>query len=973
MKELRTSVGGSIENFDAYILNKREEKIPILLSVAFLYDKSLDLKKELKKRKKFPTVGYFRDKRTEEVVDNIAKEITSTTNERELFDKILEKIAKMLKAEACSLLAYNEILGVLQVITSYGMPEVLKKTESLESYEEKGNLIGMIFSSKKTLNIRNIDIRKQQPKNIEIKLKNAQNFAKHSKFKDFKHFLGVPLIVQGEVYGVIRVLNKYSSDSELDNQGFTYNDQLLLERISNQVSILVEKVRGKGQFRAISEVGKKLNEMYDVPLSNLLETIAREVVKGMRFKACYLRLIEEGDILKIKAYYGLKGNYTNNEKYNLKIGQGISGEVVQNGEYRVIEDLQKEKKFEFKEILKPEELRSMLSVPLKYRNRVIGVINCYTRRIHKFTEQEVQIVRTFAAYASTAIQNKKRLEELVYALNEIGSELVKPINIEELFDLILEKAKILSGADSLCIKAYDERTSKIKIVNSLDCKWHKRNKDVEINIWGEIVDVIKNGKSQIIPYSEEMRQRCMLLPDIEILEDIKSSALIPIKIDKKVFGIIFLDSYKDNFFTEDDLLVLEAFSNQAAIAIRNANLFDKLQRVTETFPGISELDTDMDRVLQNIANIAGVVLETDILLLYRWDEEKGKIIWPPIYAGNIRSLEYMMSEVISSATPMHLIEKGESHYAENSIEDPIMTSEGEPPRGNAPVRFVFREGIVSSAGILLKVGQEKVGVMFINYRTPHKFDEDERRIIENYASYIAIAIQNVKHFSEKQAAAAMQTLGQLAAAIAHKIKNDIGTINLYAGDLIDETPPGTPHYSSLAQIKDKVRKISTDINNLLVASRKKTPERKSTDIKNLINEIEKDIESDLKSNNIELKQKIAADIPKIKIDPAQIKMVLSNLAYNSIEAMPKGGKISISISESEESVLVHWEDTGKGIPSKNYGRVFQPFWTTKNKGFGLGLFLSKTIIEQHGGSISLDLNYIGGAKFVVEIPIKDQD
>ena len=82
-----------------------------------------------------------------------------------------------------------------------------------------------------------------------------RRFAKHSRFKDFKHFLGTPLRIQGEVYGVIRVLNKYKTDNELDKLGFTNKDILLLERISHQVSILLEKVRNKERFEAISKVG----------------------------------------------------------------------------------------------------------------------------------------------------------------------------------------------------------------------------------------------------------------------------------------------------------------------------------------------------------------------------------------------------------------------------------------------------------------------------------------------------------------------------------------------------------------------------------------------------------------------------------------------------------------------------------------------------------------------------------------------
>lgn len=974
MKKLRDSVSGSIENFDTSILSKKGEQIPILLSAIFLYDRSLNLKKELAQGKQFPTVGYFRDKRVEEVIDNIAKGITPIKNEKEILEKIAENVTKTLKAEACSILTYKESIGQFRVITSYGMPDCLKKSEWLEEYDENNSsLIAKTFALMQPLNIAAIDVQKKQPQDVKIKWGYAQNFAKYSRFGDFKSFLGVPLIVQGEVYGIIRVINKYCGDDELDNQGFTEKDIKILERISTQVSILVEKVRDKGRFRAILEVGKKLNEMLDIPLDSLLETMAEEVVKGMRFKACYLRLIEEGDILKIKACYGLKGKYTNNEEYNLKIGQGISGEVVKTGESRTIENLLKEKKFEFKEMLETEELRSLLSVPLKYRGRVIGVINCYTRRAHEFTVQETQIMNIFADYASTAIRNKKRVDELI-ALTEIGSELVKPIKIKELFDLILEKAKTFSGANALCIKTYDERDGEMTTVRALNCKWYVKKGENYITdvtkgtgkaIFGELVD---KRSYLIFRDYEELRRRGV--PSEELYDEHKSCALVPIKTENKLYGVLTLESFMVDFFREDDLLVLEAFASQAAIALKNANFFNKLQRVTETFPKISELNIDINKVLDNIAEIAADVLETDVLVLYQYNGKNKEIIWPPIYKGDIKYPEYMLSQVGRSDAPLLFIIRGKNHYAENSREDTIMAP-GQRPRKGIPERFLFREEIVSSAGILLRVGQEIVGIMFINYRTPHKFDEDERNIIENYASYIAIAIQNVRHFLEKEVAGGLQSLGKLAAVVAHKIKNDMGTISLYTGDLIDDIEENAPQYFNLSKIKEKIHKIVTDIDFLMNASKLKIPEKEFVDMESFINEIVNDILPDLKTKNIKLEKRIATKLPKIKIDPTQIRMVLSNLVYNSIDAMPNGGKIFISISKSKNVIFLDWKDTGTGISPEYAAKIFQPFWTIKDRGFGLGLFLSKTIIEEHGGSISLDLKYKKGAKFIIKFPIKE--
>jgi PAS domain S-box-containing protein len=982
MRGLRQSPDGSI-NIKTWYQSKEKEKMPILLSASFVYDRESNLREMLAKGKKFPSIGYFRDIRAEDIFDNIARDITAMTNEKALLDRIVEIVAKTIKSETCCVLIYNEKNALIEIFSQYGMPEPPGGDIAIESYAENESLTGKVFVSGKPRNVSNIDVAKKQPDEAGIKWENAEKFAKYSKYGDFKHFLGTPLRIQGEVYGVIRVLNKYLNDKELDNKGFMEKDILLLKRIANQVSILLEKVRNKERFEAISKVGIELNAKVDVKLDDLLGIIARGAVEGIKFRACSLRLIEDSNKLRIKGHYGFKREYKE-ERFTLKIGEGISGEIAEIGEMKAVEDLKEKNNFKFKkELLKKEGLKSMLSIPLKHHNRIIGVINCYTGKKHKFTDQEIQIMETFAVYAGVAIQNKKRVDELL-ALNEIGGELLKPFQpekwepfgSEKLLDIILQQAKAISGANRVCIKRYDERLEEMRTVRVLNCPWCEKNSDYPLNIkegFGDeiLAKIINDGCSRIISNFDEIREKLRPGPDWEHFKEVKSSALVPIKIDKKVFGIIFLDSYKYNFFTGDDLKVLEAFSNQAAIALKNARLFNKLHMVTETFPKISELDVDIDRVLKSIVEIAAKILETDIFILYIYEAKQKKIKWPPIHFGDIKYPEIMESEEISSDKPLSFIKKGTSHYANKSQDDSIMSSKGKPTRKGFPDCFVLREGITSSAGILLKVGQEIVGVMFINYRTPHEFNADERQIIEIFASYIAIAIQNVMHFSEKKTADAMNTIGKLSANFAHKIKNDIGTINLYTGDLMDETKPEAPQYFPLTQIKDKILKITKDINFLSSTSKMYVHEKKLIHINDLIKELQSEILPDLEIKKITLEIEIQPDLPKLEIDPTQIKMVFINLAQNSIDAMLGGGKIFLSISKSNENLVFHWTDTGGGIPPKYAHKIFNVLWSTKDNGSGLGLFYSKTIIEEHGGSISLDTNQKKGARFVITLPVKE--
>ncbi len=879
IRAMKASPDGTIENFKTYVINNKDkERIPILVSAALLYDRSLNLKEELDNGRKFSTLGYFRDLRAEEIIDSIGREITFMKNENQLFTEIARSISSMLKAEVCSILIYNGTTDKLETRASFGMPRMLMLPK--EKYEEKEGMDGYVFSTGRTLNVKNIDIPNKkidrdtnEKNNINVKWDYVKNFAEYSKYKDFQNYLATPLRVQGEVYGIIKVLNKYLDDKELDQKGFRDNDKNHLERIANHCSILIEKIRDKVLFESISKICMELNERLDLPLEDFLKRIAGKVVQGMGFTACLIYIIEQGNQLKIKACQGLSGNYEGNDRYTLEIGEGIPGKAAETGSPIIIPDAGKIEETNHKDILKNENLKSMLAVPIKYQNIVIGVINCCTLRQHIFTQEEIQIVQKFAVYTAVAIQNRKRVQELL-ALNEIGAELVKPFQIEKLFDLILENAKERSGADSICIKKYDARKKEISTLRTLACEWYKKTKGHIRTISEDLISkAIKDGEPIFNNYKVES-ENLENIPEIDLLREIRSRMIVPIKIYGRVFGVLCLESKRENAFNEDHLLILSAFSNQAGAAIRNAEFFNKLQNVKKTFPQISELNMDIHEVLGKIVDTAAEVLETDILVLYQYDDRTKKIIQPPIYTGDIKYKEFMEDEAIYSDIPILFIISGESHYAEESQKDPIMTGKGKPLQGGIPSRFVFREDIVSSAGIVLKVGQEIVGVMFINYRTPHEFNADERQIIEIFSSYIAVAIQNVMHFRETKIADTMQTIGKIASNFAHKLKNDIGTINLYTDSLMDDIKPTQPNYYPLSQIKEKTSKIKEEIDHLQKASKIHLQVKKLIHIKDLIDELKCEIERELEMKKIGLVIKMPSKIPEILIDPMQIKLVL---------------------------------------------------------------------------------------------------
>ncbi len=122
--------------------------------------------------------------------------------------------------------------------------------------------------------------------------------------------------------------------------------------------------------------------------------------------------------------------------------------------------------------------------------------------------------------------------------------------------------------------------------------------------------------------------------------------------------------------------------------------------------------------------------------------------------------------------------------------------------------------------------------------------------------------------------------------------------------------------------------------------------------------------------NIELVKKLDADLPEVELDPDQIQQVLINMTTNAVQAMPEGGKLTIGARKKGEFLEVEITDTGIGIPQEVRDKIFEPLFTSKAKGIGLGLAVCKSIIDRHEGQIEVTSEVGKGTTFNIKLPLK---
>jgi signal transduction histidine kinase len=212
-------------------------------------------------------------------------------------------------------------------------------------------------------------------------------------------------------------------------------------------------------------------------------------------------------------------------------------------------------------------------------------------------------------------------------------------------------------------------------------------------------------------------------------------------------------------------------------------------------------------------------------------------------------------------------------------------------------------------------------------------------------------------------------LGQLSGGVAHELRNPLATISS-AAYFLRLTHPDADEITKeyLEMIAAEVHKSDRIISDLLDFSRTRSPDRERAAVSELVAAV---LEKQTPPENVEVATQIASDLPPMYVDPHQVEQVLVNLITNAYQAMPEGGNLIISARVEKGQVALSVADTGVGIPEENMGKLFEPLFTTKARGLGLGLMVVKTLVEANGGSIEVQSQVGKGSTFTVKLPVAE--
>jgi len=242
---------------------------------------------------------------------------------------------------------------------------------------------------------------------------------------------------------------------------------------------------------------------------------------------------------------------------------------------------------------------------------------------------------------------------------------------------------------------------------------------------------------------------------------------------------------------------------------------------------------------------------------------------------------------------------------------------------------------------------------------------ERQQEVEEYT--LLLSNKATEYETQLQASEKLIKIGELVNIVGHELRNPLSVINhsvYFLKMVMEDVDEKVSEY--LKRIEGEIATCNKIIGDLLNYSRKRKLNLQESNINNLLEDVLTKI---FFPDGIEVIKHFASDLPLIIADAVELKQVFLNLVMNAIQAMPEGGKLILTTGWKDDYLYVHVEDTGIGIPKENKGKIFVPQFTTKPKGIGLGLAVSKGLIEEHGGRITVESEVGKGTTFTVELPI----
>ena len=462
---------------------------------------------------------------------------------------------------------------------------------------------------------------------------------------------------------------------------------------------------------------------------------------------------------------------------------------------------------------------------------------------------------------------------------------------------------------------------------------------------------------------------------VKLIEGVRCKIVSPMISEGQIIGVLDVDHSETDGYKKRDAERLELIAIEATRSLQSIWRLRKLETHSGQLQALIDVGQsvvsklELNMLWDSITESALKLTRARMATLQLFDRESGTVtlqaVRPvhPDYQDRAKSID--LEESMTSPTI-----KTRRQVEFTNITTPDYLDLGDAPK---------MSNITSCLSTPMIYEERVIGVINVFTKKRHRFPNDEKRLLQAFASMSAAAAQNADLYarvfnSEEllRKSERLTTLGLLSAEIAHEIRNPLTVLKLLFGALGLSYPENDPRHKDTKVIKEKINQLEEIVSKVL--SFGKAPESLHSRwlVSDLIDDTFLLVRLKMKQQMIDLQFETEEPNLALNVNKGQLQQVFLNLIINAAEAMPDGGKLTvISKSETVEDqhlVAIYFADTGSGIDESIQDRIFDSFLTGKQEGTGLGLSIVKRILRSHHGDISVSQSSDQGTTMRVVLP-----
>jgi len=805
--------------------------------------------------------------------------------------------------------------------------------------------------------------------------------------------MALPLVSRGRVIGAMTI----QSDRPT---AFTEEDITALQTMSDQLATAIENAR---LFAETSQTLTETRELFEASRAIGAATTPAEVARALvqyvaRTGLDLARVLmvdtpEEPTHVVMGEHWAVDGRPVHPYGTRLHLADFGLRQFIQPTEAFTVEDIYADPRVDAqaRTVLEVLRLRSFALVPISIGQRMLGALLVGRDTPYAFPEKLVRNLWTLCGQAAIAMENLRLLEETrrrareLEAINEIGRTISSVLDPQALVRQVVDITKSRFGYHFVGILLTEDRHLVFEdgsTVGTSAMRLPPRGITLDIDRPGIATDAARTGQPVLV--NDVLSDpRYITVPELSAT---RAELAVPIEVKGRVVGVLDVQSDRPNAFTQSDVLLMTSLASQAGVALENARLFAE-----------TEAEARRRALISEVLQVAATTLEPRDLLsraaaaISRQLEMPTFIMeWEP-EAETLRlvTVQDPTGKDISPPRPdVRMNRQQAAPMVEAVFRTDVTILRDIPQMAAGRMVHVARQwGLMDAAFAPMVIRGQPLGLLALGRPSGHpSIDEGEVEFLRIIAANLSVAWENARLYQEAVETAERlkevdRLKSQFLANMSHELRTPLNSIIGFSRVILKgiDGPITEQQRQDLEAIFNSGQHLLGLINDILDISKIEAGKMElvfePTDLQEIIRGVMSTAIALVKDKPIELQQSVPADLPTVIADGRRVRQVLLNLVSNAAKFTDQGF-IRVEAKVEGDDVVISVSDSGIGIPPEKLPHIFEAFTqvdaspSRKYGGTGLGLTISKSFIELHGGRIWVESELGKGSTFTFTLPIQ---